>query len=346
MEVKGNNEEIEKLSQELFNKSANAIKYLMITNYVHTALIENESCLRTGLYSWLPTFDGNVKNFADITPEEIRQQDIVQVNLAGQDVHLLGEIRKILDESNPNKTKIVANNDYTVELWANSFEFLPTLRREIDFADVIFGTEPNQVGSMEVLLKRKVHLIVHPCFTKRLKTLKVKRKFDVISNVSHRYDNYNIIPSLAIKDLGCKTRLIGYDPKTDRKNFVTSTCYNIVLEGASYPDFCKQLQESKIVMDLFTLTSQSRVGWDCAALGVPLVGSDRCYSHQVCYPHTMVPPFDIRAARNMVKKLLNDEEFRNMVIEYAKKAVDYVSYENSKLKYLKALKEGSQKVEI
>jgi len=322
------------------------LKWCMITNFIHTPLIENEDCLRTGLYSWIPTFDGDIKYLVDVTPEIIRNYDIIQVNLSGQDVHLLGEIRSVLDESNPRGTKLVANNDYTVELWQASYEYLPTFRREVNHADMIFGTEPNQVGTMEVLLGRKVHLITHPCFTRRLKTLTPKRKLEAISVVSHRYDHYNVIPSLAVKGLGLTTRLIGYESGSDKKKFVTSTCYNEILGGANYMDYCDQLMESKIVVDPFTLTSQSRTGWDCAALGVPLVGSDRNYSVMKCFPKTAVPPFDIKAMRNMIKKLLTDEKFRQEVIDYARNAVDYVSYENSMKKYLEALEEGSPKIEI
>jgi len=50
--------------------------------------------------------------------------------------------------------------------------------------------------------------------------------------------------------------------------------------------------------------------------------------------------------REMTKKLLHDEKFRKEVIEYAREAVEYVSYENSIKKYLKALEEGSPNIEI
>lgn len=322
------------------------IKWLLVTNYVHRALLDNEDCLRTGLYSWIPAFDGEVKLFKDMEKEEFKNYDVIQVNLSGQDVHLLGEIRQILDDTGATNTKLVANNDYTVELWQSSFDHLPTLRREIGYADMIFGTEPNQVNTLEVLMRRKVYLITHPCFTKRLKTLRPKNNKDVISVVSHRYDNYNGIPSLAVENLGPKTRLIGYDSSSDKFKFVTSTRYNQILEASNYFDFCEQLMESKVVVDPFTLTSQSRVGWDCAALGVPLVGSNRNYSVMKCFPKTAVPPFDIKAMREMTKKLLNDDKFRQEVIDYAREAVEYVSYENSTKKYLKALEQGSQQVHI
>ena len=213
-------------------------KFLLLTNFVHKRLLE-EDCLRTGLYSWIPAFEGEVKYFKDVDPDDYEKYDIINVNLSGQDVFILGDVRKKL--GNSSSTKLVANNDYTVELWQSSFDYYSTLAREINHADMIFGTEPNQVGTMETLIGRKVHLIPHPCFVKRLKTLKPKNNLNTISMISHRYDNYNITPSIAIKNLGCKTRLIGYDAQSDRKKFITSTCYNEISPAQNYMDFCDQL---------------------------------------------------------------------------------------------------------
>ena len=320
------------------------LKWVMVTNYVHKQLIEGEDCLRTGLYSWMPVFDGEVKSFQEMDPDDYEKYDVIHVNLSGQDIHILGDIRDKIGWD--SKTKIVANNDYTCELWQSSFDYLTTLRRELKNADMLFGTEPNQVDTLEVLTGRKIHLITHPCFVKRLKTLTPKKEPSFLSVVWHRYDNYSAIPSLSVKDFGYTTRLVGYDSNSDNKKYVTSCNYNQLMQGTNYMDFCDQLLESKVVVDPFTLTSQSRTGWDCAALGVPMVGSDRCYSVQKCFPMTAVPPYNMKKMREMVKKLLTDDKFRQEVIDYAKNAVEYVSYENSKKKYLKALEEGSPKIDI
>lgn len=337
-------EEIDKICMKLFNKEYKDVKWCMTTCYVHRQLIDGEDCLRTGLYSWLPVMDGDIKQFQSMDPSEYKNYDIIHVNLSGQDVHILGDIKAALPEG--SKTKIVANNDYTVELWQNSFDYISTYERELQYADMLFGTEPYQVGALEVLSKRKVHNIVHPCFVKRLKTLVPKNESNRLSVVWHRYDNYSVVPSLAVKDLGLSTYLIGYDPGSDPKKFLTSCHYNYVLPGTNYMEFCDQLMQSKVVVDPFTLTSQSRVGWDCAALGLFLVGSDRNYSVRKCYPFTMCPPHDIKRMRELVKRGLNDEAFREKVIKYAQNAVEYVSYDSSRLKYFRALEEGSTKVEI
>jgi len=336
-------EELNKITQKLFNKDVDKVKYLMCTNYVHKQLIEGEDCVRTGLYSWIPVFDGEVKSYTSIlNKSDLQKYDIIHVNLSGQDMHLVGEIRESLGD-NPNNTQIVANNDYTVELWQGSFDYLPTMKREMSHADVLFGTEPYQVGALELLTGRNIHLITHPCFVKRLKTLKPRQKTDMLSVVWHRYDNYAIVPSMAIKDMNRPTRLIGYDSEVDRKKYVTSCHYNYLMPATNYMDFCEQLMESELVVDPFTLTSQSRTGWDCAALGVPMIGSNRNESVRQCFPFTMCDPYDIKTMRKLVEKVLKDKEFRQKVIDYAKEQVEIVNYDNSKYKLIKALEVGSKK---
>lgn len=329
--------ELDELSMKLFNKPFKELRYLMVSHHLHKALIENEMFLRTGLYSWIPAFNGEIKRFLDVEPAEYKNYDIVQVNVSGQDAQLLPELRKILTETKNTHTKLVANNDYTVELWQTSFDYFTTLRNSFQCADMIFGTEPNQVGTLEVLTGRQVYLITHPCFVKRLKTLVPRRKLDVISLVYHRYDNYATIPSLGITGLGYKTRLIGYDHTTDTKRYITETCFNDVMLSVNYMEFIDQLMESKVVVDPFTLTSQSRTGWDCAALGIPFVGSNRNHSVNMCYPRTAISPFNVKEIRDMTKKLLTDDQFRTEIIDYAKEKVEDINYDNSVLKYMRAL---------
>ena len=266
------------------------------------------------------------------------------MNLSGQDLHILGEVRRIIGWD--SKTKLVANNDYTVELWQGSFEYFPGFVQALDNADMIFGTEPNQVETLQVFTGRKVHLVVHPVFVKRLKSLTVRKPQKYLSVVSHRYDNYHAAPSYAIKGFGHPTRLIGYDRNNDRQQYSTMTYYQDIKDATNFMDYTDYLHESIVVVDPFTLTSQNRTGWECAALGVPLVGSDRTYSVQQCFPFTMCSPYNIGEMRRLVKRLIDDLEFRKKVIDYAREKVEMVGYESTLKKYLTALQEGSPKIEI
>ena len=345
MLITGESKEANEFSKKIFGKPFKDLKYGLFTNYIHENLITSENLLRTGLYSWLPCFNGEVRQFQEVDPDEYEQYDIIHVNMSAQDMHIPQKIRDKIGQN--SKTKIVCNNDYTCELWSSSFDYPEGWKHSYDAADMIFGTEPYQVGALETLLGRKVYLITHPCFVKRLKTLRPKNKTNFISVVVHRYDNNAIVPSIAVSNIPkTRTRAIGYDPNSDKRKYITSCCYNKVIPGTNYMDFTSQLQESLVVVDPFSLTSQSRTGWDCASLGVPLIASDRCYSSRVCYPYTSCDPYDVKKIRELVIKVLNDKDFREKVVNYASNAVEMVNYENSVKRFLEKLELGSNKIEV
>ena len=328
-------ERIEELSQKLFNKASKDIKYLYVTNYIHHLLLEEE-LTRTGLYQWLNVFNGDIKQPRDIANYE--DYDIVHVNLASQDIHLVGNIREKIPKG--SKTKLVVNNDYTTELWGTSFEFPSTISREIREADMLFGTEYFQTTALSELTKRKCYVIPHPADIKRLKVLNKIQPKNLLSTIWRRYDQHIYTPHLVTRDQGLTTQLLGYDPKIDRRMFLTTTLYDYVYLGTNYMDFCDQLRESKVIYDPFTFHSFSRTTVDTAALGVPVVVSNRTQSGNICYPYTTVDPYDVYAGRKMIRKLLDDEEFRKLVIDTAYKNCEFYNHQNSMERYLSSLEES------
>lgn len=328
-------ERLDNYSQELFGKPAKDIKYLLVTNYIHQQLLEEE-LTRTGLYQWINVFNGEVKYPRDVV--DFNDYDIVQVNMSAQDIQEAANIRELIGED--SKTKIVLNNDYTTEMWGRSFGNPETMRREIAPADMIFGTEYFQVTALTEVSNRKVFIIPHPADVKRLKNLPEIPKKDIISTIWRRYDNHAYIPSLAVRDHGLTTQLIGYDKSIDNKVWLTTTLYDYVMAGTNYFDYCDQMRESLIVYDPFTYHSYNRGVVDCAAMGVPVVGSNRTQSVNVCYPFTKVDPFDVTGARKMIEKLLTDEAFYDKVVKYARETAEYYNHKNSMEKYLMALSEA------
>jgi len=331
-------EEADRLSNELFGKPATEIKYLYLTNFIHEALLKEEK-LRSGLYQWQNVFDGEVKKPCDV--KDYNDYDIIQINMSAQDVHLLGEVRKALGDN--TKTKLVLNNDYTTELWEHVFDYLPTLTREIQYADMYFGTEYYQTTALSELSGKKCFVIPHPADIKYLKSLSEIPKKNIISTVWRRYDKNAMIPSLMVRNLGYKTRLIGYDDKLDKKVHVTSTLYDYVNKGTNFMDFLDQLRESVLIVDPFTLHSFSRTTIDTAAMGVPVIASNRTQSGQVCYPHTCIDPWDVKSARELAERILIDKEFRDKVIETAKERCEFYNHENSMHRYLQAISDSNEK---
>lgn len=323
---------IEELSQKIFNKPSKDIKYLLITNHIHEQLLQEE-VTRTGLYQWLNVFKGDVCLPRDVV--DYNEYDLIQVNMSVQDIHLINDIREKIGKN--SKTKLVVNNDYTTEIWGGAFEYTSTLRRELQGADMLFGTEYYQSTALTEISGRRVFVLPHPCDVRRLKTLPKIPQKNIISTIWRRYDSHYYIPSLMARNHGLTTQLIGYDIKVDNKAHLATTLYDVVLAGTNYFDFCDQMRESKIVLDPFTYHSYSRATVDTAALGVAVVGSNRTQSMNVCYPHTTVDPYDVTKARELIHKLQTDEEFYNLVVETALEKSEFYNHINSKERYLLAL---------
>lgn len=326
---------IEEFSQKLFNKSSKDIKFLLVTNYILKVLLDEEN-IRTGLYQWLNVFNGEVKRPIDVN--DYNYYDIIQINMSGQDIHLVGEVRKAL--GNNTKTKIVLNNDYTTEMWEGAFDYIPTIRREISYADMIFGTEYFQTTALTALAQRKCFIVPHPADIKRLKSLPKIDTKNIISTIWRRYDHFSYIPSLVVRDNGLVTQLIGYDADRDAKGYVTVANYDYVLQSTDYNTFCDQMRESMVVYDPFTYHSYSRATVDTAAMGVPVVVSNRTQSGNICYPYTVVDPYDVSTAKALIRRLIDDKEFRDLVINTALKNVEFYNHINSKERYLNALYRG------
>jgi len=325
-------ERIEALSQELFGKPLKDVKHVIVTNHIHQQLLQEE-VTRTGLYQWLNVFNGEIKYPRDIV--DYNEYDIVQVNLSAQDVYLINDIREKIGKT--SKTKLVVNNDYTTEIWGGAFEYTSTLSRELQGADMLFGTEYFQSTALSEISGRKVYVVPHPTDIKRLKSLPQIPKKDLISVIWRRYDNNKYIPSLMVRNHGLTTQLIGFDDTKDNKVFLTTTLYDFVIAGTNYFDFCDQLRENKIILDPFTYHSYSRTTVDTAALGVAVVGSNRTQSMNVCYPHTTIDPWDVKKARELIKRLIDDEEFYNLVVNTALEKCEFYNHENSAERYLGCL---------
>lgn len=325
----------EEMSQKIFGKPSKDIKYVYVTNYIHHQLLEEE-ITRTGLYQWINVFKGEVKYPRDIV--DYNDYDIVHVNMSGQDISLVGDIREAIGEN--SKTKLVVNNDYTTELWGTSFDFPNSIRREITNADMLFGTEYYQVTALSELSGRQCYIIPHPADIRRLKHLPKMDNKEIISTIWRRYDQHSYIPHLVTRNHGYTTQLIGYDKGKDRKPYVTTPLYDYVFEGTNYFDFCDQMRECKIVYDPFTFHSYSRATVDTAAMGVAVVGSDRTQSMKICYPYTTVDPYDVVKGRQLIEKLINDKDFYDLVVKTALERVEFYNHENSKARFLVALEES------
>ena len=337
--TKTKQEHINELSQKIFGKDAKDIKYLMVTDFIHKGLLE-ENLNRSGLYNWIQTFDGKISIPGDV--KDYNEFDIVHINMSKQDRYLPSHIRRKLNKD--GKTILICNNDYTTELWEGVMEHPDIQRKYYEDADLLFGTEYFQCTALSEITGGKVYNLPHPTNTERLKTMMNPDKKGYIAVLWRRYDKFAHVPFLAARDCGLQTVLVGYDRSQDAHWHITESMYDHVVYHTDYDAYLKILNEAALVYNPYTLHSYDRSGVDCAALGIPIVGSDRTWAMRQCYPKTMCDVYDVRKTKEMIQHILSDSVFYDKVCKYAQHKARYFSQEDAKLRLLNSIvdvKEGT-----
>ena len=308
------------------------MKYLFTAFKVFQNLIDVKPTM-TGCYQWIKLFNGDCKDYNTVK-DNLEDYDVIQVNLDPMDIQMLSDIKERLKGSS---TILIGNHDHSPELWTKSMEHPFAFKHSVNSCDGIFATTPTAKNLMEHILDRKIHLIPHPCETHLLKRFGTDNKFKHISIIYHRYDNNVLMPWIHLHKSNKSLSLVGYMEKEDPRFRATKCLYDNIIPYMPFPDFIKLLKESYWIYDSYDGYSYGRIGCDAACLQVPLVGCDKVYSHQVLYPYTSVDQYDVKTITSLFKKLSEDGEFYQKVIDYAYDKVEYFNWKNSKERYKKLL---------
>ena len=139
------------------------------------------------------------------------------------------------------------------------------------------------------------------------------------------------------EEIKINSRVYNYIETKDLTNRWTRAYFDELLPPMDYPTYIEHIQKNSIAYEPVTAHTYGRTAPDLAAVGIPTVGSNRVYSMQKCFPYTSVDPYDIKATKLIIKKLLTDNEFKEKVITTAKKNCEYFNYKNSKKRFLTAI---------
>jgi len=295
--------------------------------------------MMTGCYDWIPCMKMTPLNWREIAPTRSRLEefDVIQINADPMDLRLISEVRSIL--GNSSSTKLVCNQDHAPELWDENIPYWSEYERAIRDSDHFFCTSDTAQSNLQLAVKeREIHLIPHPCEVEKLKHFASFIHNEHCLFFWHRYENRMNIPYLATRDLPLITSVVGYQPEQNpRDKIFQFTKHWNVIPTMPFQDFIKVIKEAKIGYDPFLSWSYGRTPVDCAALGLPLVCSAFNYSSRLLFPKTCVDPMDGISHFLLLKRLLDDEAFREEVVSYAYDNVDYFNHKNSKERYLAML---------
>jgi hypothetical protein len=295
---------------------------------------------RSGMYNWFMAFGGDMYPLKEITDDMWANYDVVQINMSPVDIPLIRKARKKLDEFAPD-TMLVLNNDYVCEAWDIAFGIEPGYYDEVQkMGDLVFSTEPTQVSNMI----DGTFVLPHPTRVEHLKTIRAPEQTNDLGIPFHWWSGDTYIPSRTankIKDkFGLdKTKLFAYVKKErDRMVKWHKTMWDETVGGMNYCDYAQEIASCKLIYEPCNMHTYGRNTVETACYRVPVIGSDRVYSMKMLYPFTICDPYDTKTMMELAEKVLTDDAFRKKVIDYAYEKVEYFNYENSKKRFLDALK--------
>ncbi len=102
-----------------------------------------------------------------------------------------------------------------------------------------------------------------------------------------------------------------------------------LVDELPYKDAIEYLSNAFMCIHLYTFKVVGRLAQDCAALGVPMVGSIANLPNRLCYPHTSVKDYYIDEAVEIAGRLMVDTDFYNKVSHAALESSSFYNLENT-----------------
>ena len=289
----------------------------------------------SGLFNWSLVFNG--KRFFPRSRDEMAQFNLVHVNITANNLMLLPSMFKLLDRT---KTKVIFNVDYALEMWYPHFKFPAIFLEQLDKADYIFSVEEEMAETLSMLLKRPIACIPHPVAVEEISKRKLTSRFPLIGAMHHIYDSNIILPSLAINNAieqwrpAWRSTAMG-GIANDKE--VGHLYDNFLDHTPDFERFITYLSNLYAVVESYTLRSYGRVTIECAALGVPVIGSDLVSSQRRCFPLLCTENAQPSKTSVLLKRLIEDKDFWKICAREGQTGAGYYSFEESKKRMLEFL---------
>ncbi len=309
-----------------------ALKYCIITN---------DSCNKgnidlVGFYQWKNVFKGEIFLADEILPNlKDKDFDIIHIRLSTSNIDLVKEVRRKIGRG--AHTKIVLSVDVPIETIYTEFPNYKLLKKTLNTADFIFGTEYTIANFCEKICDKVVYEIPYPADIAKLKQYPRAEKKNIVSIIynGNEYETEHI--KEIEKELNCKVRLLLCGKqKREISNSINRNEIEII-SCIDENEFCQKLNESLIVIIPALYHNYGKWVIYAAAMGCFVVGSDSLDALRRCFPITSI---DVDYPMNYIHKYLwasGNKDILQYLVENAYDKVEYYNYSNLKKKYLDLL---------
>jgi hypothetical protein len=292
----------------------------------------------SGLFNWSVAFGG--KRFFPRSVADTEQFNVVHVNITANNLLLIPSLLKIIDRS---KTKLLFNVDYALEMWYPHFKFPPLFIEMLDKADYIFSVEEEMAETLSLILKRRVACIPHPCDVSKIKSLTTTERWPVIGAMLHSYDSNQLLPALSINSVldsrrpAWRSTALG-GVAADKE--VGHLYDNFLPHNPNFSEFITYLSQLYAMVESYMIHSYGRTTIECAALGVPVIGSSVVSSQRRCFPDLCTETAQVKKTAEYLEQLIVDSTFWSSCAHKAVEQSEYYSFKNCKSMMLEFLNSG------
>jgi len=292
----------------------------------------------SGLFNWSHVFNG--KRFFPRSTEETSEFNLIHVNITANNLFLIPHIVKMIDR---NKTKLLFNVDYAIEMWYPHFKFPSLFIDLLDKADYIFSVEEEMANTLELLLKRKIACIPHPSDIDAIKSLQTTERWPMIGAMLHCYDANQLLPALSINSVidtmrptWRSTAIGGIAVEKE----VGHLYDNFLPHTPNFSEFLRYIAQLYTMIESYTIHSYGRTTVECAALGVPVIGSGVVSSQRRCFPDLCTDTASVAQTAGLLKELIKNKPFWTKKKKKAIVKSEYYSFDNCRTMMLNFLNAG------
>lgn len=163
-----------------------------------------------------------------------------------------------------------------------------------------------------------------------IRTFKKQNSAVLSGNMTRWYGGMNGF--LAAKDLVSKIKIPTMGRRQRNEEAFLQTITKSKVKQIPYVDwlaYAKEIKDCKIGLNLMPTAAAGSFSVLCAALGIPCVGNWLLDTQRVCFgPELSMNAFQLSTARKTVKRLLQDKDYYNQMVDFGLKNAPFFDYKN------------------
>jgi len=247
-----------------------------------------------------------------------------------------GEYFKLLHRIRPLfKGKIIGITDIqTNQIAYWSIDDLQLFTDTLRLYDYIMCTNMDEVGTLQVALDdtRKCQYTGWSLYPEQLHFPHIKKERSIKNGICVSINNpgsfnrdllTNLQTFRLLKQRFPEVRGFMYYMTPNKKEKIRNLIDSLnikdfeLIDEVPYRECIEYLSNAYMAIHLYTFKVVGRLAQDCAALGVPMVGTVSNLPNRLCFPHTSVADYGIDDAVELATRLITDKYFYDKVVDTA-----------------------------